>query len=238
MRFIAFVSALLLATVTLVGQQVQVGQSFTMAATPDRTAGLPQGYRWKINNQVVLEIPEANQPDIFMTTTIAAPGDISITVEAYNESGAASTPPFIVSVLQSNPPINCIVSEWSAWSEWTTVSPTQETRMRTRTVLTQPANGGTACPNLMETEVRTIIPPPVVLPCPYVTPTGTSAPVAVGGVVQGWNTYNYDKLADVQRFAARVAQLTSWKFSVQITQINKQKFQTYLVATCTGVVVP
>ena len=237
MRFTALVFALLFATATLVGQ-VQVGQSFTVAATPDRTAGLPQGYRWKINNQVVSEIPEANQPDIFMTTTIAAPGDVSITVEAYNESGVASTPPFIVSVLQSNPPINCTVSEWSAWSEWASVGSTQETRTRTRTVLTQPANGGTACPNLIETEVRTIIPPPTVVPCPYVTPTGTSAPVPVGGVVQGWNTYNYDKLADVQRFATRVTQLTSWSFSVQITQLNKQKTQTYLVATCLGVAVP
>ena len=62
-------------------------------------------------------------------------------------------------------PVNCAVSAWSAyaWSAWS-VTGTTETRTgtRTRTVTTQPANGGTACPALSEmtTETRPYTPPP------------------------------------------------------------------------------
>lgn len=59
-------------------------------------------------------------------------------------------------------PVNCVVSAWSAWSAWTPINATTEQRTRTRTVLTPPANGGTACPALTETETRPIaVPPPV-----------------------------------------------------------------------------
>lgn len=43
-------------------------------------------------------------------------------------------------------PIDCIVSEWSAWSQ-----PTQTgTRARVRHVTTPPVNGGEKCPDLIE----------------------------------------------------------------------------------------
>ena len=72
-----------------------------------------------------------------------------------------------VAATVSNPapaPVNCVVSAWSAWSytPWA-VSGNVETRTctRTRTVTTQPANGGTACPALTETttETRPYTPP-------------------------------------------------------------------------------
>lgn len=44
------------------------------------------------------------------------------------------------------PVVNCVVSDWSAWS--TCVNGVQT---RTRTVIQQPQNGGTACPPLTET---------------------------------------------------------------------------------------
>lgn len=44
-------------------------------------------------------------------------------------------------------PVNCVVSEWSAWSTCT-----NGTRTRTRTIVTPAANGGTACPALTETQ--------------------------------------------------------------------------------------
>lgn len=51
-------------------------------------------------------------------------------------------------------PINCVVSAWSPWSDpsWSTCSGGHQTRtlVRTRTIVTQPANGGTACPVLTE----------------------------------------------------------------------------------------
>lgn len=53
-------------------------------------------------------------------------------------------------------PTNCVVSEWSAWSECVNGQQT-----RTRTIITPAANGGTECPVLNETkscEVPTNIP--------------------------------------------------------------------------------
>jgi hypothetical protein len=47
---------------------------------------------------------------------------------------------------QSPQPVNCVVSDWSAWSECVDGSQT-----RTRTVITPASNGGTACPVLSET---------------------------------------------------------------------------------------
>lgn len=56
-------------------------------------------------------------------------------------------------------PVNCAVSAWSAWGAgaWSTCSGGQQSRTetRTRTVTTQPANGGTACPALTETRTAT-----------------------------------------------------------------------------------
>jgi hypothetical protein len=53
------------------------------------------------------------------------------------------------------PPVDCVVSEWSDWSAWTFTALTTQERTRTRTVVTEAANGGAACPDLSETETRT-----------------------------------------------------------------------------------
>lgn len=44
-----------------------------------------------------------------------------------------------------NPPVDCVVS---AWSNWFTCVDGKQSRMRS--VLTQPSNGGSACPDLVE----------------------------------------------------------------------------------------
>lgn len=51
-------------------------------------------------------------------------------------------------------PVNCVVSDWSEWSECVDGS-----RSRTRTVITPASNGGTECPSLIEVESCTL--PPV-----------------------------------------------------------------------------
>lgn len=72
--------------------------------------------------------------------------------------------------------------------------------------------------------------------CPYISPSGVASTKAAGDTsVQGWNTYDFSKLADIQRFADKVQQLTRWGFSVSVTQLNKPKNQVYLAATCVGV---
>lgn len=48
--------------------------------------------------------------------------------------------------------INCEVSDWSAWSAWVDNGNGTQTRTRTRTIVTHPANGGTLCPPLTESE--------------------------------------------------------------------------------------
>lgn len=65
------------------------------------------------------------------------------------------------------PPVNCAVSDWSAWAgeAWGTCTNGSQTRQetRTRTIVTPPANGGTACPALSETRTATqacTVPPP------------------------------------------------------------------------------
>lgn len=70
--------------------------------------------------------------------------------------------PLVLTVESVTPPapIDCVVSawtDWSAWSPWVVISPTLEhrTQMRTRTVTTDAANGGTACPVLVDTDTET-----------------------------------------------------------------------------------
>lgn len=54
------------------------------------------------------------------------------------------------------PPQDCVLSEWGPWSEWEIDpgDPTREVRMRERTVVTEPANGGAECGPLIEYEYR------------------------------------------------------------------------------------
>lgn len=59
----------------------------------------------------------------------------------------------------AQPPVDCVVSEWGAWSDplWLDCVDGMQSRsvVRTRTILTQPANGGAACPSLVEAQAQT-----------------------------------------------------------------------------------
>lgn len=55
----------------------------------------------------------------------------------------------------NNVPVDCVVSAWSYWDECYPLCGTKGTRIRSRTILTPGANGGTPCPTfqqLYETE--------------------------------------------------------------------------------------
>lgn len=70
-------------------------------------------------------------------------------------SGADCGPLFESETVDSA--VDCVVSDWSAWSEWEDNGNMTESRTRTRTVVVPPANGGTACGPLSETQTRDII---------------------------------------------------------------------------------
>jgi hypothetical protein len=62
--------------------------------------------------------------------------------------------------IDENCPVNCVMSDWSAYSAWTSWvtngdGTESRTRTRTRTITTAAANGGTACLSTSETETET-----------------------------------------------------------------------------------
>jgi hypothetical protein len=101
--------------------------------------------------------------DPFANTSGAAPPAMPLPTEPI---APTETPP------PASVPVDCRVSdwgEWSAWGAWALVpdsSPKveQRTRTRTRTVLEDAANGGAACPALIETEIDSRPFAPTVLP--------------------------------------------------------------------------
>jgi hypothetical protein len=60
-------------------------------------------------------------------------------------------------------PVDCVVSAWGAWSDpaWLACADGMQSRsvVRTRTIVTQPVNGGAACPSLVETQPQTRVCP-------------------------------------------------------------------------------
>lgn len=72
-------------------------------------------------------------------------------------------------------PVDCVVSAWGAWSDppWLACADGMQSRtiVRTRTIVTQPANGGTACPSLVETQPQT-------RPCPGIATLNWTPPTS------------------------------------------------------------
>ena len=101
-------------------------------------------------------------------------------------------------------PVDCVVSDWTLGTPQPAICPTngQQQRTDSRTILTQPENGGLACPPLSQTVPVTCTPPPPPDPC-VVTPltiTSVTWPTSrTGRRSLGWNasqgivgmTYNW-----------------------------------------------
>lgn len=64
-------------------------------------------------------------------------------------------------------PVDCSVSDWTAWNDpaWMACADGMQSRsrVRTRTIIRQPANGGLACPSLAESEPQTQVCPGVAI---------------------------------------------------------------------------
>lgn len=84
---------------------------------------------------------------------------IRIVVSDGREGTAELRLPTITIAASAPTPVNCVVSAYGAWTggAWSACSNGSQTRTetRTRTITTQPANGGTACPALTETRPAT-----------------------------------------------------------------------------------
>lgn len=128
--------------------------------------------------------------------SLAANPSVNVCVAARRSTSEDTTlPASLVFGNLSAPPVNCEVSAWSAWSEgpWSACIDGSRSRtdQRTRTVVTQPANGGTACPALVESQTVTeaCAPPP---------PPRTSVVISVSSqrvytnepVVVSWTSQN------------------------------------------------
>lgn len=50
--------------------------------------------------------------------------------------------------------IDCVVSDWSKWSNWIYVNPTTDYRYRTRSIINEPSGNGLSCPSTIETQFR------------------------------------------------------------------------------------
>jgi hypothetical protein len=79
-------------------------------------------------------------------------------VKIYKDAGTVKCDAILTTIVPvAGCPVDCVVSEWSAWSECV-----EGTQTRTRTILTPASNGGTPCPVLEETQ-------PCDMPCVPVT---------------------------------------------------------------------
>jgi hypothetical protein len=102
------------------------------------------------------------------------------------------------------PPVNCVVSEWGAWSNpaWLACADGMQSRsiVRTRTVVTQPANGGAACPSLVETQPQTRVCPGAAI-ITWTLParnTDGTALTNLAGVRVHWGTLPSEPINSVQ----------------------------------------
>lgn len=109
-------------------------------------------------NSLATFIPVTEELDGFLTVTNAANF-------LFNRSASNEILYLIWDYTNRVPVINCLLSEWSAWSTCT-----NGTRTRTRTVLTPASGGGTVCGPLTETE--SCFPDPI--PCNSLVTSGGS----------------------------------------------------------------
>ncbi len=164
-------------------------QTFTFAWDPGTDGEPAAGYRLYAAAQ-----PAPGQSDPFYdagaqttATVTLEPGQWYVYSRAYSGSGALSGTSNVLPVSVAGPaPVDCQVSAWqlTAWTEWTACSNGMQSRTETwtRSIITQPANGGAACPALSETRTATqacTMPPPT-------TPTCTEDPLRV--TVTTWPT--------------------------------------------------
>jgi hypothetical protein len=114
------------------------------------------------------------------------------------------------------PPVDCVVSAWQLGAATPAICPVSgvQTRVDSRTILTAPANGGLACPELarIETVACTYVPPVPTNPC-VLRPFSFSVRTWPGGLT-GSRTlaYSSNKAIDqltLGRSGARVVRVTA-----------------------------
>lgn len=116
-------------------------------------------------------------------------------------------------------PVDCSVSDWTAWNDpaWMACADGMQSRsrVRTRTITRQPANGGLACPSLAESEPQTQV-------CPGVAILSWTAP-----------TRNTDGSSLTNLSGHRIAYGQSAEALSQTIQISNADLTRYIVSNLT-----
>jgi hypothetical protein len=108
-------------------------------------------------------------------------GTHTITVSVKDVAGNTTKQSVRFTVLPQ-PPVDCVQSEWSAWSDWSVCEDGFQFHTRSRTVVTEPAHGGAVCGDATETERQA---------CEIAPPEDTIAPVVRVNAVRSGNSFNY-----------------------------------------------
>ncbi len=144
---------------------VVVNNAVTLTATAADNVAI-SSVVFQVNNGTTTQTLATDTSAPYTTTyTPTVAGAYSFTAIATDTAKNATTSAAVwvnATAAPAPSPVDCVVSEWSEWSAWVQTTDTTESRTRTRTVTTAPANGGLGCPHLTETETRTIAgaPPP------------------------------------------------------------------------------
>lgn len=135
--------------------------SATLTCTPptQNVDGTPltdlAGIRWLYGASTTALTPVKTTPACATTIDNLTAGTWYFAAKAFNTAGIESAQSNVSSKTIAAAAVDCAVSAYGAWSApaWSTCVNGTQTRqeMRTRTILTQPSNGGTVCPALTET---------------------------------------------------------------------------------------
>lgn len=139
--------------------------------------GVPTKFKISVNNVVISETPfsglagyqvqltqyltDRGLPNQIVDTTPTRTIPIKLTVGDEVEVEVISIDPQNASYRFMVPcgdlePVDCVLSAWSNWTSWSDNGDGTESRSRTRTVITPPANGGAACGPLVENQTQPI----------------------------------------------------------------------------------
>lgn len=183
---------------------------FSVAALAQVSSTRTTSYDWQCQDASGARISDHQREGTAIVACVNAPNGAYVQGGRYRITKNAAAP------------VDCAVSAWSAWSAgaWSACSGGQQSRTetRTRTVTTQPANGGTACPALTETRTAT-----------------QACSIATGTATLSWTppTQNTDGTTLANLAGYRISYGTNSAALAQAVQVASPGVSTYTVSNLT-----